>query len=387
MSRSDLGRCTHLARQVFGSEVWGRLPSLSRAAHLPPPGAYADLFGIKEADWLLSRQGLRTPFLRAAKDGVALPPSAVSSSGGTGAAVADQVDDTKVARLFGDGATIVLQGLHRTHPPLEAFARGLGSELGHPVQVNAYLTPPQSQGFSSHYDTHDVFVLQVCGRKHWVIHPPVLDSPLPQQSWPQRREAVEAAAAGAPFLETELEPGDALYLPRGWLHAAVALEETTVHLTVGIHVWTRRHILERILASAGEAEALRASLPLGVDLTDPNSLDDDFRAAVDALHEIARTARLEDVASALARQATDATRPEPIAPLAQALLARQPYPDLRVRWRQGIPHDPLIPSANAEAVRRLHRGEAITAGELGLDAAGEALASGTVIPADPDTDL
>jgi hypothetical protein len=165
------------------------------------------------------------------------------------------------------------------------------------------------------------------------------------------------------------------------------LEETSVHLTVGIHVWTRRHILERILASAGEAEALRASLPLGVDLTDPTSFDDDFTAAVDALHAIARAARPEDVAAALARQATDATRPEPIAPLAQALLARQPDPDLRLRWRQGIPRDTLIPSANDEAAQRLRRGETITAGELGLKAAGEALATGTVIPAGPTTDL
>ena len=67
----------------------------------------------------------------------------------------------------------MLQGLHRTWPPLVAFCQQLAAELGHPVQANAYVTPPQSQGFDDHYDVHDVFVLQVEGEKRWRIHAPV----------------------------------------------------------------------------------------------------------------------------------------------------------------------------------------------------------------------
>ena len=44
-----------------------------------------------------------------------------------------------------------------------------------PVQINAYITPPQNRGFAAHYDVHDVFVLQIAGRKTWRIHEPVLD--------------------------------------------------------------------------------------------------------------------------------------------------------------------------------------------------------------------
>jgi NAD(P)-dependent dehydrogenase (short-subunit alcohol dehydrogenase family) len=57
---------------------------------------------------------------------------------------------------------------------LEASVRYLAADLGHPTQVNAYITPPSSRGFSPHYDVHDVFVLQVAGEKHWRIHEPVL---------------------------------------------------------------------------------------------------------------------------------------------------------------------------------------------------------------------
>ena len=42
---------------------------------------------------------------------------------------------------------------------MPAIDRGDEFEL----QVNAYLTPPDSRGFNKHFDTHDVFVLQILG--------------------------------------------------------------------------------------------------------------------------------------------------------------------------------------------------------------------------------
>jgi hypothetical protein len=140
---------------------------LSRAAQLP--SRFDDLLDAEAVDELVSRRGLRTPFLRVAKNGSTLPERAYTAGGGIGAGVGDQVSDDKLVGLFADGATMVLQGLHRVWPPLIDFAGDLAAELGHPVQVNAYVTPPQSRGFDDHYDVHDVFVLQVEGRKRWRI--------------------------------------------------------------------------------------------------------------------------------------------------------------------------------------------------------------------------
>ena len=78
------------------------------------------------------------------------------------------------------------------------FARDLGAALAQPLQVNAYLTPPGNQGFATHYDTHDVFVLQVDGRKRWRIHPPVLPDPLERQPWGGRADEVAAPPTGRP---------------------------------------------------------------------------------------------------------------------------------------------------------------------------------------------
>jgi hypothetical protein len=152
---------------------------LRTAAELGGRG-FADLLDASAVDELVSRRGLRTPFLRMAKAGNVIQPSRFTRSGGAGASITDQAADDKILDMLADGATLVLQALHRTWPPLVAFSARLSEELGHPTQINAYITPPQNQGFAAHYDTHDVFVLQVTGRKRWRIWksdaPPPLDS-------------------------------------------------------------------------------------------------------------------------------------------------------------------------------------------------------------------
>jgi hypothetical protein len=162
---------------------------LSPAADLP--GGFTELLDANAIDELVSQRGLRTPFLRVARDGTTLADKAFTASGGVGAGIADQVSDDRLVRLFADGSTLVLQALHRVWPPILEFCQKLAAEMGHPVQANAYVTPPQNQGFSAHYDVHDVFVVQLEGEKRWRIHRPVLASPLRDQPWNDRRSDIE----------------------------------------------------------------------------------------------------------------------------------------------------------------------------------------------------
>ncbi len=111
----------------------------------------------------------------------------------------------------------MLQGLHRWSEPVTRFCRGLELELGHPCQVNAYITPAGAQGLDLHADAHDVFVLQAFGRKRWELHGAPGEEP---------RDP----------LDVEVTPGDTIYLPAGTPHAARAQDELSGHLTVGIHV-------------------------------------------------------------------------------------------------------------------------------------------------------
>ncbi|WP_096304866.1 JmjC domain-containing protein [Jatrophihabitans sp. GAS493] len=378
-----LARCIALSNDEFAENHWGNRPLLTLGRELPR--SFGDLFDAAAVDELVSRRGLRTPFLRMAKDGSVLDSKRFTRSGGAGATAPDQVADDRVLEQLAGGATLVLQALHRTWPPLVDFGSSLAAELGHPVQINAYITPPQNQGFAAHYDVHDVFVLQISGRKRWRIHEPVLRDPLPDQPWEQRKDAVAERSREEPIIDTVLEPGDSLYLPRGFLHSASALGDTSIHLTVGVHPVTRASLVTALLAAARREESLRASLPMGRDLGDPETLAPPLRATVLALQQWLEGADAADVAKVLDADLTRAMRPAPLAPLAQlaaadALTAETPLqlrPALRARASseadavrlQLIDRSISLPLSAEAAVKWVLTGNAFTPAELpGLDA-------------------
>ncbi len=333
MDRPALRRCISVAPEDFAAAYWGRQPLLSPARS---GAGFGDLLSLDGVDELLSRRGLRTPFLRLAKDGAVIDPTRYTRSGGAGAEVGDQVADDRVLALVADGATVVLQALHRVWPPLVAFGSELAAELGHPVQVNAYITPPSSRGFAAHYDVHDVFVLQVAGEKRWTIHSPVHPAPLRNQPWTDHAAEVAATASSQPpVIDTVLRPGDALYLPRGYVHSAQALGATSLHLTVGMHPVTRYALVQAVLAAAAEDPELRTSLPVG-DVADPDLLRSELAIVSQRL-----TARLERLDTATVgnrlRSLLDAgLRPAPIAPIAQAAAADALTAQTPVRRRYGL---------------------------------------------------
>ncbi|MFI5664652.1 cupin domain-containing protein [Streptomyces sp. NPDC051684] len=377
-------RLTGLAFEEFAHKVWSRTALLTNAA-----SDFSDVFGADAVDELVSGRGLRTPFLRVAKDGAVLPESSYTSSGGVGATIADQLDDTALWRLFADGATLVLQALQRTWAPVGDLCARLSAELGHPVQANAYITPPLNRGFDDHYDVHDVFVVQIKGRKRWLVHEPVHPDPLRDQPWTDRREAVAEAAREPAYIDTVLEPGDVLYLPRGWLHAAEAQGEVSVHLTLGVHVWTRYTLAEQLAEAAlaelrGDAD-MRASLPLG-DAAAADAIDDVRQRLAAAVTEA-------DPAPLFHRTRRGQGRPAPLGPLAQlaavdTLDARTPVrlrAALEARW-EGTRLTTRVgwldfPESDRAAVHGLLDGEVRTAGDIGLALAERLLRAGVLVPA------
>jgi hypothetical protein len=155
-------------------------------------------------------------------------------------------DIGRVLTEFEGGATLVLQGLHHTWPPLATFCRFLEIELGHPAQANAYFTPRDAQGLPVHHDTHDVFSLQVAGEKRWLVYEPALELPLKNQKY-----GPELGEPGEPVHDVTLRPGDTLYLPRGWLHQAMTSSTDSLHITVGVNVYTW---VDAFKAALGECE-------------------------------------------------------------------------------------------------------------------------------------
>ena len=246
---------------------------------------------------------------------------------------------------------------------------------------------------------HDVFVLQVSGEKHWQVRPPVLESPLRDQPWTDRRDAVRVAADGPPTVDAVLAPGDCLYVPRGWLHSAEALGGTSIHLTMGVHVWTRRQLADDLLSAAGrhlDADpAVRASLELGADLLDADAVahwHSEIRAAVDAALDAVSDAEL---AEALARRVRAAQRAEPLGVLAQHAASTDPATTWRprrhlaARWEEGGDHGTAVlltrvarvevPSEHRDAVVEVLAGRA-DAGGLDGDVRRSLCLAGILVP-------
>jgi JmjC domain len=393
---SVLARLIAVGRDRFADQYWGQQPLLSPAADLP--GGFGALLSADAIDELVSRRGLRTPFLRVAKNGATLPDKAFTAQGGVGAGITDQVSDDRLVQLFADGSTLVLQALHRVWPPILEFCQRLAAELGHPVQANAYVTPPQNQGFSAHYDVHDVFVLQIEGEKQWRIHPPVLESPLRDQPWNDRKSSVERQAQEPPVLEAILSPGDCLYLPRGYLHAATALGGVSTHLTLGVHVWTRFALAERVMSQvmrtlAGNP-AIRASLPVGVDVADATAMRPDIALITAALLDAIEHSDLDQLSDAMLQDARRNQRAAPVGPLRQlhdaeaitdgsAIALRRHVvasidhtrSGLVVRSRAG---DLTVSEADVAPLKALLTTGTASAGDLGLDLTRRLLLAGLV---------
>jgi lysine-specific demethylase/histidyl-hydroxylase NO66 len=394
---SVLSRLIAVDTTDFAEHYWGSQPLLSAAADLPDP--FSDLLSADAVDELVSERGLRTPFLRVAKNGNTLPDQSFTAPGGVGAAIADQVSDDKLVRLFADGATLVLQGLHRVWPPIIDLCQRLAAELGHPVQANAYVTPPQNQGFSDHYDVHDVFVLQISGEKRWHVRAPVLDSPLRDQPWTDRRRAVQQRATEPPLIEAVLRPGDCLYLPRGYLHAAVALGGVSTHLTIGVHSWTRYALAEELMTQAlrtvAADPAIRHSLELGVHFDDQGTFNADLESARTALVAALQRADIAQVSRALQVAARGTQRAAPVGPLRQLRDADAITAETVLRLRENLAAtldqigtgstvrsragDFTLAEADVAPMKALlEQGEGM-AGDLGLDLARRLVLAGMAV--------
>jgi cupin superfamily protein len=211
------------------------------------PEGFDDLLSYADVDHIVSSTSLRTPAFRMVRAGKSLPLSSYTRTARTGSQrITGVADPPAVYREFEAGATIVLQGLQRYWLPLARFCRDLEIALGHPTQVNAYITPPGSQGLAVHSDEHDVFVLQVHGTKGWQVYRPVPTLP-PHDD---------------PLIDAELRRGDCLYIPKGFPHAASTQERASAHLTVGILSYSWVDLIRDVVRGAESEPEFVEPLPI-----------------------------------------------------------------------------------------------------------------------------
>jgi hypothetical protein len=234
------------------------------------PVADVARFGGVDVLWDdLLRRGTRQPSFRVVRSGTTVAARDVTRRAGIGnQELHDLVSVNDVIDRYRRGDTVVLQGLHHTNPLLAKLANNLALALDHPIQVNAYLSPSSTQGLDLHFDFHDVFVVQLDGSKRWRIW-----SPLPRTTDPVKgRHSIAAPRLdelGEPLLDITLHPGECLYLPRGYPHAAETVDEHSDHLTIGLVAVTWQRVLRKAIDAEVAAGRLTAALPVG--LLEPGS--------------------------------------------------------------------------------------------------------------------
>ncbi|BBC36104.1 hypothetical protein SGFS_073980 [Streptomyces graminofaciens] len=308
----SLKRCVALPPDEFRASVFGHGYLHTPAADLA--GDFTDLFSPQALEELVSG-GLRTSSLRLVRDGVErdVTQGCIPESGDApGTTPFPNTDGIRQA--LAAGQTLIVRSLHRFHPPIRRFAHELAAEMGHPVKVNAFVTPPGSQGVDLHFDVQDVLVLQIAGDKRWLLRTPPLPDPLSAHAWfdvPARRRE-EMREASRPLADLVLRAGDSLYLPRGTMHSPMARDTLSIHLTVAFSTITRHDLLTELVRGAADDEWMR----VGVDtdrLVADSELARDLLAEVgERLAALAAGAAPEEVMWSLRKSAFREQTPEPV---------------------------------------------------------------------------
>lgn len=221
------------------------------------PGKFAHLLPWEHLNEILMAHRLDYPRLRLMQDGKTVPTSSYirNVSGGKGKASIPRLLHVELANQLRSGATLVLDAVDELHEPIRDLASELERVFHERIQVNCYAGWRVSRGFDLHWDDHDVFIVQVAGRKRWNIYGMTTPYPLKGGRDPILKPTHE------PIWSDVLEDGDLLYIPRGWWHVAVPLDEPTLHLTVGIHNRTGVDFFQWFSERLRASESFRKDLP------------------------------------------------------------------------------------------------------------------------------
>jgi hypothetical protein len=227
-------------------------------------GAYfGDLYSVADIETAIhvgSRDAGRFAMTRggAAVEGAELQVERTSIRANyTGKPPVNVLDPRAIAARFERGHTLLISDAALFSPRLQALCNQIQRETLIYVQANAYLTPPNEQGFALHHDTHDTLVLQIEGTKKWHVRKPVVELPIESQP------STPARAAGDVHIY-ELQAGDTLYLPRGFRHECTTGTTRSLHLTLAMLPVRAIELAEAALRVAATTDVeLRRSLAFG----------------------------------------------------------------------------------------------------------------------------
>lgn len=237
-----------LTRDQFLGEYWTQSFLVSKGK----AGRFSGLLGWDELNAILEQHRLHPPRFRLTHEGRNVDTFRYTTlaAGGT-----PRLNSGKLAACLAAGATLVLEGMEELAPRVRELASSFRDALHANSHVNLYAGWHGQKGLDLHFDTQEVMVLQVAGKKRWQVYPPTRINPLPDDDEAPRKPN------GPPAWDGVLEDGDMLYIPRGWWHVAFPLGEPSLHLTVATEPPLGTHLIAWLMSKLRLHEMVRAEVP------------------------------------------------------------------------------------------------------------------------------
>ena len=304
--------------QRFIEEHFDRLPlHVSASGDRPARARLAD--SAHFLDWLELVPQWQVGRLKLIMDSRPVSPEHYSVSREAAAGPVVRPDRALVESMMALGASAVADGVEDISPDIRRCCAMLGRRFGAKSGANLYVSHAGVQAFASHCDPHEVFAVQCEGRKTWRIYGARADAPVRETLLDN--QALIDRAKGPVTMEVAMEPGDLLYIPRGFYHDAVAQSGRSVHLTFAVQPLYGLGVLEMLRDLAIERPAMRGYLPSA---QEPEALASQLELLASELTALLRSrAVAEDIA---VKQRTMASPIADPVPSNEILLVRTPMP-------------------------------------------------------------
>ncbi|SKC83351.1 JmjC domain-containing protein [Ohtaekwangia koreensis] len=159
---------------------------------------------------------------------------------------------SKMEQLYmQEKATILINASQYEWPALERLLETINNDLKTTSGANIFITPAQAQCFPAHFDEHDLFIIQIAGKKRWRIYESALY--LPTQ--PQGGRVFDFSKLNLLY-DLDIEAGDIVYFPRGFVHEVITTDSMSAHITLGCMHTTWLSVVAAYIRQLAEEEPL-----------------------------------------------------------------------------------------------------------------------------------
>lgn len=143
----------------------------------------------------------------------------------------DIINKRFIQKLFKQRSTLIAKFVHNYSRGLHQLCSEIEAVTHQPCQANLYFTTEGYQAFPEHYDNHCVIIMQIDGRKTWHVREPAHTLPITRKTSKDMLNLPDTKQ----LISVVLQPGDLLYVPRGFIHEVYTEDSHSLHISLGIN--------------------------------------------------------------------------------------------------------------------------------------------------------